>query len=86
MDGSWGATLRLDENRSYQFRYFDNNGHWHNDWKADAYVPNQFDGDNSVVSATAESSAVAVAAVETGAPKPKRRAPARKAAAKKKPA
>ncbi|MBP7692867.1 MAG: isoamylase early set domain-containing protein [Anaerolineales bacterium] len=81
VDGSWGATLRLDENRSYQFRYFDNNGHWHNDWKADAYVPNQFDGDNSVVSATAESSAVAVAAVETGAPKPKRRAPARKAAA-----
>lgn len=48
-DGSWATTLPLDAGRSYQFRYFDNNGHWHNDWKADAYQPNQFGGENSLV-------------------------------------
>jgi 1,4-alpha-glucan branching enzyme len=81
-DGSWGITLPLDEKRTYQFRYFDNNGHWHNDWQADAYVPNQFGGENSVVSAEAGASATAVetpAAAEAEA-KPKRRAPARKKA------
>ncbi|MBL8059008.1 MAG: isoamylase early set domain-containing protein [Anaerolineales bacterium] len=77
-DGSWGITLPLDENRSYQFRYFDSNGHWHNDWQADAYVPNNFSGDNSVVSAIAESSATAAEGAAEA--KPKRRAPARKKA------
>ncbi len=48
-DGSWLTTLPLEAGRSYQFRYFDNNGHWHNDWQADAYVPNQFGGENSLV-------------------------------------
>jgi len=48
-DGSWATTLPLDSGRSYQFRYFDNNGHWHNDWQADAYLPNQFGGENSLV-------------------------------------
>jgi 1,4-alpha-glucan branching enzyme len=48
-DGSWLITLPLEGGRAYQFRYFDNNGHWHNDWQADAYVPNQFGGENSLV-------------------------------------
>jgi 1,4-alpha-glucan branching enzyme len=79
-DGAWGITLPLDEKRDYQFRYFDNNGHWHNDWQADAYVPNNFGGDNSVVSAIAEASATAAEPAEAEPAKPKRRAPARKKA------
>ena len=69
-DGSWATTLPLEGGRSYQFRYFDNNGHWHNDWQADAYVPNQFGGENSLVQVED--------AVE--GPKPKKRATKPKAA------
>lgn len=78
-DGAWGITLPLDGGRSYQFRYFDNNGHWHNDWEADAYVPNQFGGDNSVVDTRAEGGP-APATPEAGAPAKPKRAPARKKA------
>jgi 1,4-alpha-glucan branching enzyme len=46
-DGSWSVTVALEPG-SYQFRYFDGNG-WHNDWQADSYMPNQYGGDNSVV-------------------------------------
>lgn len=81
-DGSWGITLPLEAKRSYEFRYFDNHGHWHNDWQADAYVPNHFGGDNSVVHTLAEAAA-AKPAVPAEAPAPKRRAPARAAAAPK---
>ncbi len=77
-DGSWGSTLPLDGGRSYQFRYFDNNGHWHNDWQADAYTPNQFGGDNSLVSTLLEA---APPAAPAEAPKPKRRTTTKKAAA-----
>jgi 1,4-alpha-glucan branching enzyme len=83
-DGAWGITLPLDGDRSYQFRYFDNNGHWHNDWQADAYVPNQFGGDNSVVEAVSDVSVAisSASSAEAAAPaRPKRRAPARKSAA-----
>jgi 1,4-alpha-glucan branching enzyme len=72
-DGSWGSTLPLEAESNYQFRYFDNNGHWHNDWQADAYVPNQFGGDNSVVSTELEV-AGAAPTDETAPVKPKRRA------------
>lgn len=81
-DGSWVITLPLDENRSYQFRYFDNNGHWHNDWQADAYVPNQFNGDNSLVSALAETAAQTATPADAAAePAPKKRVAPRKKAA-----
>ncbi|HRF47927.1 MAG TPA: isoamylase early set domain-containing protein [Anaerolineales bacterium] len=69
-DGSWATTLPLDAGRSYQFRYFDNNGHWHNDWKADAYLPNQFGGENSLVQVDEADEA----------PKPKKRTTKPKAA------
>ena len=45
----WVVTLELDVGRAYQFRYLVNGVDWHNDWKADDYVPNPFGGDNSVV-------------------------------------
>lgn len=47
--GVFKATLNLESNREYQFRYLVNGNQWHNDWDADKYVPNPFSGDNSVV-------------------------------------
>lgn len=69
-DGAWSVTVALEPG-SYQFRYFDGNG-WHNDWQADSYLPNQYGGDNSVVT------------VEAAAPK-KAAAPRKKAAEADKP-
>lgn len=83
-DGSWLITLPLEGGRSYQFRYFDNNGHWHNDWQADAYVTNQFGGENSLVEVE-DVPAVQVAAPKAAAPKaaaPKKATPRAKAAPK----
>ncbi len=53
-DGSWSATLSLDGGKSYMFRYRDETGAWHNDWGADAYVPNQFGSENSVLDLAAQ--------------------------------
>ena len=47
--GVWKTTLDLEQGREYQFRYFVNEGAWHNDEAADKYVSNNVDGDNSVV-------------------------------------
>jgi len=44
------ATLDLDLDKDYQFRYLVNGKEWHNDWHADKYAPNPFSGDNSVIS------------------------------------
>lgn len=48
-DGRFKASVELDANCVYQFRYLVNDSEWHNDWEADGYLPNPFDGDNSVV-------------------------------------
>lgn len=48
-DGSWRATLELDPGREYQFRYLVDGNHWENDDAADAYVPNPFGADNSLL-------------------------------------
>jgi len=56
-DGSWSAVLTLEDNRAYQYRYFANGQTWHNDWEADAYVPNTFGSDNCVVSLVEEAEA-----------------------------
>lgn len=56
------ATLELPAGRNYEFRYLVDNGHWENDWAADAYVPSPFDGiDNSVLSVSALENGVPVA-------------------------
>lgn len=47
--GVWKTTLKLEQGREYQYRYFVNGEEWHNDHNADRYVPNNIDGDNSVV-------------------------------------
>lgn len=48
-DSAWHVTLELDVDQEYQFRYLVDGQDWHNDWQADAYLPNPFGGDNSVV-------------------------------------
>lgn len=48
-DGSFEVTLNLPVNHEFQFRYLVNGNEWHNDWAADKYVPNPYQGDNSVV-------------------------------------
>ena len=47
--GMWQTTLKLEQGHEYQYRYFVNGQEWHNDHGADKYVPNNVDGDNSVV-------------------------------------
>lgn len=50
-DGSFRVTLVLEPGRSYRFRYLLDDTRWENDWAADAYVPNEYGGDDSVVTA-----------------------------------
>ncbi|MFQ5575755.1 MAG: isoamylase early set domain-containing protein [Anaerolineae bacterium] len=47
--GTWKTQLELETGREYQFRYLVNGAEWCNEWQADKYVPNNIDGDNSVV-------------------------------------
>ncbi len=69
--GGFSVTVGLDAGRAYRFRYLLDGQRWDNDWAADAYVRNDFGGDDSVVDLTALSEAVPPAA---------RRTPAKKAA------
>lgn len=51
-DGRFVATIDLPAGRAYRFRYLIDEDQWVNDWEADAYVPNDFGGDDSVVDLT----------------------------------
>lgn len=49
-DGSFTATLELDKDAKYQFRYLLDEKEWVNDWAADEYTPSAMSFDeNSVV-------------------------------------
>jgi 1,4-alpha-glucan branching enzyme len=48
-DGSFSRTLSLKPGKAYRFRYLLNGERWENDWNADAYVPNSYGEDDSVV-------------------------------------
>ena len=48
-DGSLTASVDLEAGRQYRFRYLLDDGRWENDWAADAYLPNDFGGDDSVI-------------------------------------
>jgi 1,4-alpha-glucan branching enzyme len=48
-DGSYSITLSLAAGKEYRFRYLLDGTLWENDWDADGYVPNGFDGEDSVV-------------------------------------
>ncbi len=48
-DGRFSTTISLKAGRSYRFRYLLDGERWENDWEADAYVPNDFGTEDSVV-------------------------------------
>jgi predicted carbohydrate-binding protein with CBM48 len=48
-DGCFAITLELQPGRTYCYRYWVDGCRWENDWSADAYVPNEFGGDNSMI-------------------------------------
>ena len=73
-------TVDLDAGRAYRFRYLIDGQRWDNDWAADAYVPNDFGGDDSVVDLTGLAEAVPAAARRTPAKKAAPAQTARKAA------
>jgi 1,4-alpha-glucan branching enzyme len=80
-DGGFSVTVGLEAGRAYRFRYLLDSHRWDNDWAADAYQPNDFGGDDSVVDLTALAEAVPPAAKKA----PAKKAAAKKAAAKKAP-
>lgn len=47
--GSFHLRVELAAGRAYAFRYLVDGGRWENDWEADAYRPNGFGEDNSVI-------------------------------------
>lgn len=49
-DGSFTATVDLEQGHEYQFRYLIDESTWENDWAADKYVSSPFgNAENSVV-------------------------------------
>lgn len=48
-DGSFRVTVTVEPGRRYRFRYLLDGQRWENDWAADAYVRNEYGGDDSVV-------------------------------------
>lgn len=48
-DGSFKVELSLEPGRRYEFRYLLDGERWENDWEADAYCPNEFGTENSVL-------------------------------------
>ena len=49
-DGTFYTKVRLPKGRRFQYRYLLDQQEWANDSAADALVPNEFGGENSVVS------------------------------------
>jgi 1,4-alpha-glucan branching enzyme len=47
--GVWTKAISLKPGNRYQFRYYVDGAEWHNDEAADAYVPNEYFSENSVV-------------------------------------
>ncbi|MBK8987466.1 MAG: isoamylase early set domain-containing protein [Chloroflexi bacterium] len=48
-DGSLSVVLSLTPGKAYRFRYLLDGDRWENDWEADAYLPNSYGEDDSVV-------------------------------------
>ena len=48
-DGSFSQTISLKPGQQYRFRYVLDGKRWENDWAADAYLPNPFGTEDSVV-------------------------------------
>ncbi len=67
-EGGFSLTVDLAPGRAYRFRYLLDGDRWDNDWTADAYVRNDFAGDDSVVDLTALAAAVPSAGRKAKAP------------------
>jgi 1,4-alpha-glucan branching enzyme len=48
-DGRFTTTVTLQAGRDYRFRYLLDAERWENDWEADAYIPNEFGTEDSVI-------------------------------------
>jgi len=48
-DGSFAVTLSLKAGHEYRFRYLLDGERWENDWEADAYAPNEFGSEDSLL-------------------------------------
>ena len=47
--GVFKVAVTLETGREYRFRYWLDGERWENDWEADAYKPNEFGSDDSIV-------------------------------------
>ncbi len=49
-NGEFTATIELEPNQEYHYKYLMDGAKWENDWNADKYIPSPFGNwDNSVV-------------------------------------
>ncbi len=48
-DGSFSTTVSVSTGDSYRFRYLLDGERWENDWEADAYLPNTYGADDSIL-------------------------------------
>jgi len=48
-DGNFKVSVTLKAGKSYRFRYLLDGERWENDWDADAYKPNEFGTEDSIV-------------------------------------
>jgi len=48
-DGRFSRSVSLKAGRTYRFRYLLDEQRWENDWAADAYAPNPFGTEDSVL-------------------------------------
>ena len=48
-NGGFSVTISLRAKKAYRFRYLLDENRWDNDWNADAYVPNKYGSEDSVV-------------------------------------
>ena len=48
-DGDFSTTISLEPGNSYRYRYLIDGERWENDWDAEAYAPNEFGAEDSVV-------------------------------------
>jgi 1,4-alpha-glucan branching enzyme len=61
------CTMALAAGRTHRFRYLVDGERWENDWAADAYTPNDYGGDDSVVDLSEVPAAPAKAAKKPAA-------------------
>jgi 1,4-alpha-glucan branching enzyme len=48
-DGRFSLTVTLPAGREYRYRYLLDGERWENDWAADAYAPNDYGSEDSIL-------------------------------------